>query len=147
MRSLSKMLIATLVFCSACGDSLTAPSSALESARQRWRTNGDPTYQFTIAMNCECLVTGPLRASVVNDSTVIATGASVDPRSVPNIKKLFAFIENGIANNAARLEVAYDGTLGFPAKIIYDGSAAAVDDEITYTVTDVSIIRALNNRR
>jgi hypothetical protein len=87
----------------------------------------------------------------VNDSTVaatvIATGESVDPRSVPNIKQLFTFIENGIAHNAARLEVAYDGARGFPATIIYDGSLAAVDDEITYTVTDVSIVRALNNGR
>ena len=68
---------------------------------------------------------------------VIGTGQQIDPRWVPSINGLFDFIDRGIANHAARLDVTYAPTLGFPSKVVYDGAANAADDEVTYTVSDV----------
>lgn len=142
MRAPFKLFAVLLTFAASCsGDPIAPNRGALDSARQIWELHGNSSYQFTIKMDCFCAVNGAIRATVVNDSTisatVIATGQSIEPGSVPGIKKLFDFIDQGLAQNAAVLDVAYDPTLGFPAKIVYVGSYSIADDGITYTVSDV----------
>lgn len=142
MRSPSRLLVALCVLAVGCTDDPVSPQrNDLAANRSVWADKGYTTYQFTIKMDCFCAVNGPIRALVVNDSltsaVVIATGQAIDPRWVPSIKGLFDFIDRGIANHAAVLDVSYDPSLGFPSKIVYDGAANAVDDEVTYTVSEV----------
>ena len=142
MRSPSRLLVSLCVLAIGCSDDPFSPQrNDLASNRATWADKGYTTYQFTIKMDCFCAVNGPIAAVVVNDSLinamVIATGQQIDPRWVPSIKGLFEFIDRGIANHAAVLDVTYDPTLGFPSKIVYDGAANAADDEVTYMVSDV----------
>ena len=67
---------------------------------------------------------------------------------IPTIKKLFDFIEQEITDHAAVLRVTYDPTLGYPTEIVSDPIANAVDDEVTYTVSDVNRLdrRSLSDR-
>lgn len=139
-----RLLAALCVLAMGCTDDPVSPKrNDLAANRALWGDKGYTTYQFTIKMDCFCAVNGPIGAVVVNDSLVnamvVSTGQQIDPRWVPSIKGLFDFIDRGIANHAAVLDVTYDPTLGFPSRIIYDGAANAADDEVTYTVSDVKV--------
>jgi len=138
------LLLVVPLLVAACGDIFGPGSeqSQLETNRQRWRATGVTSYTFTVSTLCFCAVTGPVRVTVVNDSVVSATqtsnGQSVNPAWMPTIERLFDFIARGIDEHAVVLDVTYDASLGFPSKITYDGSFAIADEEITYTVSDVS---------
>ena len=75
---------------------------------------------------------------VVVTATQISSGQAVDIRFVSTIESLFDFIERGIANHSAVLDVTYDPARGYPVRIVSDGSRFAADDEVTYDVSDVS---------
>jgi hypothetical protein len=79
-----------------------------------------------------------IATSGVVTATQISNGQAVDKRFVSTIESLFDFIERGIANHSAVLDVTYDPGRGYPVKIVSDGSRFAADDEVTYEVSDVS---------
>jgi Family of unknown function (DUF6174) len=154
MRSMTRMIatLGALTLAAGCRDSLSEPTaSQLAAARAVWATNGYTSYQFTITMDCFCGVNGPIRATVVDDSlvsaTLVASGESINPQWVSTVKDLFDFIDRGLTNHADVLRVTYDPNLGYPRQIVYDGSRAAADDEITYTVSDVASASSLSARR
>ena len=126
----------------ACSD-LFSPGakSRLEENRDKWRAQGLTTYTFTLRQMCFCAINGPVRVVVANGAVVSATqisnGQALDTRFVSTIESLFDFIERGIANHYAVLDVTYDPTRGYPARIVSDGSRNAADDEVTYEVSDV----------
>ena len=134
--------IVVLSTLAACSD-LFSPSakSRLQENRDKWRAQGLTTYAFTLRQACFCAINGPVRVVVINgtvfSATQISTGQALDTRFVSTIESLFDFIERGIANHYAVLEVTYDPTLGYPARIVSDGSRNAVDDEVTYEVSDI----------
>ena len=134
-----------------CSD-LSGPDGArgdLDANRRRWESRGYATYQFTIRKLCFCFMTDALRATVVDDSVVsvvvVSTGAPVDVKFAPTtINDLFDFIEQGLANHSAVLDVTYDPDLGYPRTIVYDGAVNAADDEINFTVSNVDQLAARN---
>lgn len=121
--------------------------SALEASRQKWSRSGLTDYTFTLRMDCFCAINGPVRVLVVSDSvrqvTMDSTGELLNAPWIPTIKKLFDFIDQEIARPAAVLQVTYDPSLGYPAKIVADPIANAVDDEVTYTVSNVAALSVL----
>jgi hypothetical protein len=144
MRASRCLLLAGLLLgVAGCGDIVSPGSdrSTLSINRQKWASHGYTTYAFTLQQACFCLFTGPVRVYVDNDSVIdarqIVDNKAVDVRAVQTIATLFAFIDQGIASHAATLEVTYDSTLGYPSRIVYDGSTTIADDEVTYTVSDV----------
>jgi hypothetical protein len=143
---LKTVLLTVLATVAGCSD-LFSPNgnqSRLDENRDKWRAQGLTTYSFTLHQVCFCGINGPVRVVVVNGSavnaTMISNGQSVDPRFVSSIESLFDFIQRGIANHSAVLEVTYDPARGFPTRIVSDGSKSAVDDEVTYEVSDVQPI-------
>jgi uncharacterized protein DUF6174 len=141
----SVLVLAALAGCS----DLFSPSakSRLDENRDKWRAQTGSgfypsTYTFTLNQICFCAINGPVRVVVSNASAVtatqISTGQALDTRFVLTIEALFDFIERGIANHSAVLEVTYDPVRGYPVRIVSDGSRNAVDDEVTYEVSDVS---------
>ena len=136
-------LLAALSFGLGCGDLLSPDGgrSELDANRQKWTSHGYGAYQFTLKMACFCAINGPVTVVVSADSVVLVTqksnGQVINAPWMPSIKKLFDFIDQGIANHAAVLRVTYDPTLGYPSEIVYDGSFTIADDEVTYTVSDV----------
>ena len=104
-------------------------------------------YQFTIARVCECAPesAGPVvvevRDGVVSERTY-ASGISVDPQysdlftSVPG---LFDLIDEAIRRDAAGLAVRYNASYGYPESIQIDWVAGAVDDEVSYRITDFAL--------
>ena len=108
---------------------------------QRWAERGYTNYVFTLRMDCFCAINGPVNVLVVADSarkvTLQAMGEVLDAPWIPTIKKLFDIIDEDIARHAPVIRVTYDPTLGYPAEIVSDPIANAIDDEVTYTVTNV----------
>ena len=132
-----------LVALAGCTD-LFGPSakSRLNENRDKWRAQGLTSYSFTLRAACFCAINGPVRVVVSNNTvataTLVQTGQPIDTRNVSTIEALFDFIEHGIANHYAVLDVTYDPARGYPTKIVSDGSKFADDDEVTYDVSDVS---------
>jgi hypothetical protein len=139
---LTSLLAAALVS-SGCHD-ISGPGgrSELQANRQKWTQSGVTDYTFTLRMDCFCAINGPVRVVVVADSarqvTMESTGEVLNAPWIPTIKKLFDFIDQQIARPAAVLQVTYDPTLGYPTRIVADPIANAVDDEVTYTVSNVT---------
>ena len=140
-RVATLMLVFTAL--AGCSD-LFSPNatSRLNENRDKWHQWGSTTYTFTLSQSCFCAITGPVRVVVSNGVVVTATqissGQAVDIRFVSTIESLFDFIERGIANHSAVLDVTYDPARGYPVRIVSDGSRLAADDEVTYDVSDVS---------
>lgn len=138
---LTSLLAAALA--SGCSD-VVAPvdRSELDANRQKWAEHGYTSYAFSLRMDCFCAINGPVTVLVVADSalqvTLQSTGEVLNAPWIPTIKKLFDFIDQTIARPGASLHVTYDPTLGFPTAIVADPVPNAVDDEVTYTVTNVS---------
>lgn len=136
------LLAAPLV--AGCGD-IVAPNqhlTELNTNRQKWAAHGYANYAFTLRMDCFCAINGPVTVLVVADSVrqvvLQSTGEAISAPWIPTITKLFDIIEQDINRPAAVLQVTYEPEFGYPTKIVSDPIANAVDDEVTYTVSDVN---------
>ena len=145
-----KYVLVLLVAAGACSNS-TGPSDqaqALALSRARWYDSGITDYQFTIARLCECTAesAGPVVVEV-RDGEVserkYVSGISVDPQyadlftAVPG---LFELIDEALRRDAAGLAVRYNAAWGYPESIQIDWVAGAVDDEVSYRITDFSLL-------
>jgi hypothetical protein len=119
----------------------------LHQYRRQWEAQKITDYRYTLQISCFCVpeIVQPLEIQVRNGVTTsltkIASGAPVDTEyfdfdQIATMPKLFALIESAIANKAASISVTYDSVFGFPAHISIDHIKYAIDDEISYTVTD-----------
>jgi len=124
----------------ACNNPM-APERELTVARHRWGERQPPSYSLTVRRSCECLpeMIGPV-VVVVRDGQVesrhyVSSGEPVPSTYAdvfPTVDGLFARIEDALRQGAAKLEVDYDPTLGYPLRIAIDYNATAADDEVTY---------------
>lgn len=130
-----------------CGDSL-APRFELERARDRWAAMRPQTYSLVVARWCFCLpeMAGPVVVEVNGDGSV--SRRYVDTQAVvaesyagnfPTVEGLFALIEDALARDAHRLEVEYNATFGHPIRIDIDYDEHAVDDEVSYLISDFTV--------
>lgn len=125
----------------------TGPPWEGSVAQQRWETRRPAAYQYTIYRGCECLpeMIGPVIV-LVDGATVtrryVATNAEVSPTYAdlfPTIDGLFEIIEDARRQDAARIEVDYDATYGFPTRVSIDYHREMADDEIVYTASQFVI--------
>ena len=144
-----KYLLVLLVAAGACSSS-TGPSDeaqALALSRARWYSSGIENYDFTIARICECTpeLAGPVVVEVRNGQVSerkYASGINVDPQyadlftAVPG---LFDLIDEAIRRDAAGLAVRYNSAYGYPESIQIDWVAGAVDDEVSYRISDFTL--------
>jgi hypothetical protein len=70
------------------------------------------------------------------------TGRPATPRAdVPlTVDALFAVVDDAL-DTADKVEVRYDPALGYPAQIDIDRIRQAVDDEVSYTASELAPIR------
>ena len=157
--SLRGLLAAAGMLAGCGGSSPSAPASALaiaqtprlEAAEKLWLTKRPVSYHIHEQRSCECLpqdtqemivfVTRRQGATVPNETETIvratyaSSGAEVGAATlgrVRTVQQLFALIRDAIARSAARVDVTYDPTYGFPTQITIDYDAVVADDEFTY---------------
>ena len=134
-----------LVLLAAC-DLVTGGSELdkLRDNRDRWESFQFSDYDFEFQRSCYCGEddTAPVRVEVRGDQIArivnLRTGNDVviDQYSWwPTIDSLFVWTERSL-HNGYNLEIAYDATHRFPARV--DGDIPrAVDDEFVHTSTNL----------
>ena len=125
----------------ACGSDLTGPGQ-LAARRSAWESRAPAAYAFTYRASCFCQESGVLyRVSVRDGSVVRVDQLDPDPaqrqvpaphRGHPTVDSLFAWTARAYARSADRVDVTYDVTYHFPARISIDWYEDAVDDEISF---------------
>ncbi len=123
-----------------------APDSAqtaLLQAQERWEHSSIADYSYTGAWTCFCPEEYRADTQVTVDGGKVTTVSSAAPnvgtipapeRFVP-IEGLFALIQNAITQNAARIEVSYDETYGYPAELFIDYDERMADEEDRFTIS------------
>ena len=120
-----------------------SPQAALLQAQERWEHSGVAGYTYTGAWTCFCPEEYRADTQVtVSDGSVTAVD-SADPgidaipmpeRFIP-IDGLFALIQDAITNDAARIEVAYDETYGYPVSLFIDHDERMADEETRFAIS------------
>jgi len=139
-------LVLSLMACAESGS--TGPRFEIKRslAEGVWVRERPETYSFTLYRSCECLpeMTGPVTVMVNGDDVVARrydrTGAAVTITFAglfPNVEGMFSIIDAALERDAARIEVQYDATYGYPTRILidYDGQWGN-DDEVVYTISN-----------
>ena len=132
----------------ACSDPLGPEQSELEEARARWEAHGSPFYRFTFQRSCFCApaIIRPARIEVHNRVVVSAvdpdTGDPLDPpqEGFLTIDDLFDEIQEIIDLKADEIQASYDEDYGYPLNVVVDWITNAIDDEMSFQVTDYADI-------
>ena len=149
-RALSIVLAAALPL-AGCGNpsSPSGPEGDLEEARRTWSGQGIDSYTFEVSQLCFCVAEsrGTFAVTVVRGNVVSVTDAETGAPRTPGpfvpltVEALFAKVEDALDRDAARIDVRYDPRLGYPQEIAIDFIALAIDDEVTYTASDLAPLR------
>jgi hypothetical protein len=144
-------VLAFAVAVAGCGSpfSPSGPERDLEEARRTWSRQGIDSYRFEVSQLCFCGpdTHGTFAVVVVRGRVTSVTDAETGAPRTPNpfvpltVEALFAKVEDAIDQDADRLEVRYDPRLGYPLEIAIDFIEHAIDDEVTYTASDLAALR------
>ena len=145
---LSRILLPLFLALGACSAPTEPadPRALLAQNRALWGSANISAYQYTITRYCECTPesAGPVVVEVRSGKVETARyidGAAVDPQFsglFTNVPGLFDLIEEALNRPAAAVSARYHASLGYPESIQIDWVAGAVDDEISYRITDFS---------
>ena len=125
------------------GNDLAPAQEALRQGQERWEQSGIADYTYTGAWTCFCPEDYRADAEVTVDGGNVTAVNSADPnvetipapeRFVP-IEALFALIQEAISQNAARIEVSYDDTHGYPVNLFIDYDERMADEEDSFTIS------------
>lgn len=139
-----------------CSDPLGPERSELERARARWEARAPALYEFKLDRGCFCPFEfiRPVRITVSDGVVVSAvdpdTNEPLDPPTdgFPTIDDLFAEIQDAIDREADSIEATYHGTLGYPVEVYIDWIMNAIDDEMSFRVSEyVDALPALSAKR
>ena len=102
-----------------------------------WQASGITRYAFTYTPSCFCPLIAHL---IVSDETEIridgvAAGPVAPPMGAPvGVEGLFDIVRRAIKGD--RATISYDGSTGVPTTMNSDPIANAVDDELSFRVSD-----------
>ncbi len=150
------MALTVLAGCSGDDDGDTATDPAEKSDTTTAPTDGSTTdgypafdaadYTFVLEQLCYCPVTGPVEVTVEDGevtSAVIAKGGQGMKKGSDAPEYLWITINDVIdrANDpeAAQVDVDWPDGQDWPSTVAIDQIENAVDDEVTYTIRDVSV--------
>lgn len=133
----------------ACLPTATTEHNELERNRARWDSRAPAAYEFVFRRSCECLPeqTALMRVTVrggeVESVVDVQSGEEVSPATYRpmTIDQIFAEIEKALNSRAHLVEVSYDPELGYPAAVFIDHHETMVDDEFSYTASELRSAR------
>jgi hypothetical protein len=148
---MKKLIFPILIFAvllSACGAAASA-SSEYEQNLELWQEQDINHYRFQLSILCFCPYAGQMPLTIeVSDGQAIsietADGSEPGPNmlfysQVATIDDLFDTLAKAL-DEADEVKVAYDPTYGFPQTIDIDNIKEAIDDEISYEVTNFEVL-------
>ncbi|CAN5316926.1 MAG: DUF6174 domain-containing protein [Nocardioides sp.] len=139
---------------SACGnddtvaiDPASAPTTAATPAEAptvgSYPAFDEPNYSFTVAASCFCAGRGPVRITVVAGE--VADAVMVHPKRdgevVPDYRLVTIddVIDAANDTSAASVDVDWPTDQAWPDSVYVDPDLMAVDEEIGYTITEVTV--------
>src|SRR4051812_15292749 len=150
-RPLLRLVLTLALVLTVQGCSITEPSgragesAELTRSRQRWASAQLHDYEYDYQLICFCapdatepvhiVVRGDVVASVVRRRDGLLAGTQYV--AWPRVDDLFDGVARMLASNAARLDVTYDPTYGYPREIVVDVELMAADDESQQTASNL----------
>lgn len=117
----------------------------MKENRQLWRSQRLKNYQYIYQQQCFCTPPSntPLKVSVKNDKITEVVDLNnnqiiADLTFPKSIDELFNIIKDAIQRNADEILITYDQTLGYPTRVAIDYQKILADEEVTYTVENLS---------
>jgi len=109
-----------------------------------WNEQNTGFYFFTLFRGCFCAYAGEYQVVVADNEIVDVIPAWDDQIGVPRedyhifqtVDDLFEIIRSAYRKEADEVEVEY-AEMGNPSRVMIDYMKNAVDDEVSYTVSDV----------
>ncbi len=154
------LLISVLIGCNNNGVS-NNEIKKLDNAISKWQTNKSVDYSFIYEEQCFCPYFGKVEIVVFADTVYAVkdpeTGDDVTIETATGIEKLmdvypdfFKTIDGIFENlkyaslNADEMEGSYDSQIGYPKQVSIDYYEDAVDDEISFVLTNYKKVTAIN---
>jgi hypothetical protein len=124
-------------------DAPAPAQAALLEARERWERSGIADYSYTGAWTCFCPeeYLADAQVTVAGGTVTAVHSAAADVDTIPaperflSIEGLFALIEDALVRGAARVEVSYDETYGYPVELFIDYDERMADEEDRFTIS------------
>lgn len=120
-----------------------SPEAALQQAQERWASSGLTGYTYIGAWVCFCPqeYLADTRVTVLGGSVTAVDSADPGFAAIPAperfvpIEGLFALIREALDQNAARIEVSYDETYGYPVDLFIDHDERMADEETRFSIS------------
>lgn len=133
------LITLAFILFSGCSSFGGTDSSELDNARASWARAGISDYDYELTVGCFCFGSGTYLVEVRNSAVANVTPVAVEipansELAEKTVEDLFAVLAGAYAQNAAVVDVNYDGGLGYPLSISIDYNAQTADDEISFAV-------------
>ena len=129
-------------------------SSEYDKNLARWNEANISHYRYQLFIGCFCPFGEDMPITIeVNNGEIISMtsgkGTVIDSASplyevvnrYSTIDRVFLALKADQTGDAEDVIVAYDPTYGFPANVAVDNIKEAVDDEISYQVSNFEVLR------
>ena len=120
--------------------------ATLLQRQNQWESSGIVDYDYVGAWSCFCPEAYRAATQVTVRSGKVTGVGSADPDidTIPmperflSVEELFALVQDAITENAARIEVSYDETYGYPVELFIDHDERMADEETSFGVTSLT---------
>lgn len=128
----------------------TAVLADVATNREKWESQHITHYRFELHVSCFCAFRDQMPLTIeVKDGKVVSM---IDSKGQPvtqfgdlfdtynTIEKLFAKLDAALNGEADSTTVEYDSAKGYPTSIYIDYIQQAADDEIGFTVSNLTVL-------
>jgi hypothetical protein len=126
---------------------LAIEQDAFRENLAKWSAAAIEDYEFDYRRNCFCGGPGvrPVHIEIRGGEVVAVSFPDGEPpdtydlAAYPTVPDLFADVEASLARKPFSVMVEYDGVLGYPRNFFADFVEDAVDEELGFIATDLTI--------
>jgi len=128
--------------------------SEFDANRKTWQNSGVTHYRFSLHIGCFCPFRDqmPITIEVQNGEVISMTAPDGTPITVADpgyetfsryatMDRIFSTLEAGLKGDADEVTVTYDPAHGFPSEIYFDYIKAAMDDELSLSVSEFEVLK------
>lgn len=151
-RKMKKFILLILAFVLAACTS--RGSSEYDKNLAKWNEANISHYRYSLFIGCFCPFVEDMPVTVeVNNGEIVSItsgkGTAIDLASplqgvvdrYSTIDRVFLALKADLTGDADDVVVEYDETYGFPSNVAVDNIKQAMDDEISYQVSDFEILK------
>ncbi len=144
------ILLALAIILTACSG---RGSSEYDKNLAKWNDAHITHYRYSLFIGCFCPFVDDMPVTIeVNNGEIVSMtsgkGTVIDStgplqevlKQYSTIDRVFLKLEADLTGDADEVAVTYDPVYGFPVNVAVDNIRAAVDDEISYQVSNFEIL-------